>query len=120
MESWNELVEQAKIDGFTTSIPSGAVPTDGYMVALSGHEVTFPVDEFTASDLIRYVADKFDVLSGPGEVYLGAWMADGLVYLDVSECIADRGLALDVAKLRSQLAIWDVVKRAEVAARASA
>lgn len=117
MESWNELVEQAKIDGFTRAIPSGEVPTDGFMVALLGHEQTFTTEEFEVTHLVRYVADKFEVLTGPGEVYLGAWVSDGLVYLDVSECIADRAEALTLAALRTQLAVWDVVKGEEVSTR---
>jgi len=115
MLMWAELVEQAKREGFTRSIPSLESPTDGYMVALAGYERTFDVREFSQADLVRYVADHFDVLSsGLGEVYLGAWQSNGLVYLDVSECISDRELALDVAVQRRQLAVWDVVSGIEV------
>ena len=119
MESWNELVEQAKVDGFTRSIPSGEMPTDGYMVALDGHEETWPVELFCVDSLVGYVSRKFEGLTGPGSVYLGAWQSDGLVYLDVSECITDRAEALTLAALRVQLAVWDVVKGEEVTIRAS-
>lgn len=114
LDSWAELAEQAKIDGFSRSIPSGEMPTGGFMVALDGFEQTIPVAEFTQAHIIRYVADKWDQLTAGGEMFLGAWQAGGLVYLDVSECIQDRALALDVAKLRNQLAVWDVVNSAEV------
>lgn len=119
MESWAELAEQAKIDGFTRAIPSGEMPTAGYMVALEGHEETFPAEVFCAEMLSGYVARKFDVLTGTGEVYLGAWLADGVVYLDVSECVTDRQLALELGALRNQLAVWDVVNSAEVSVRAA-
>lgn len=114
MESWDKLVEQAKDGGFTTSIPSGAVPEDGFMVALPGHEEVFPVELFEASALISYVARKFDVLTSSAGVYLGAWVSDGLVYLDVSECVPSRAKALFLAAERNQLAVWDVVKAEEI------
>lgn len=120
MESWSELAEQAKIDGFTRAIPSGEMPTDGYMVAVSGHEVTIPVAEFAGAHIVRYVADKWDVLTGKGDVYLGAWLADGLVYLDVSECVSSRARALFLGSERKQLAVWDVANGAEVSCHVSA
>lgn len=117
MESWAELAEQAKIDGFTRAIPSFELPTSGYMVALEGHEETFPVELFCAEMLSGYVARHFDVLSGPGEVYLGAWQSEGLVYLDVSECVSSRAKALFLAVERKQLAVWDVANAVEVSTR---
>lgn len=120
MESWNELAEQAKIDGFTRAIPSGEMPTDGFMVAVDGHEETWPVELFGVDALVGYVSRKFDVLTGSGEVYLGAWSSDGLVYLDVSECVTSRAKALFLASERKQLAVWDVVNGAEVSTRVDA
>lgn len=120
LDSWTELAEQAKIDGFTRAIPSGALPTTGYMVALDGHEETFPAEVFCAEMLSGYVARKFDVLTGPGEVYLGAWLADGLVYLDVSENTPSLVEALHLGAERRQLAVWDVANAVEVSVGAHA
>lgn len=117
LDSWTELAEQAKIDGFSRAIPSGDVPTDGYMVALEGHEETYPVELFCPEVLSGYVARHFDVLTGTGAVYLGAWQSDGLVYLDVSECVPSLAKALFLARERKQLAVWDVVNGAEVSTR---
>lgn len=114
LDSWAELAGQAKIDGFSRSIPSGEMPTGGFMVALEGHEVTVPVAEFTSAHIVRYVSDKWDVLTGVGDIYLGAWQADGLVYLDVSECVTSRAKALFLGAERKQLAVWDVANSAEV------
>lgn len=108
LESWTELAEQAKVGGFSRAIPSGAVPTDGYMVALMGYEETFPAELFCADSLVGYVARHFDTLTSHGDVYLGAWQSDGVVYLDVSECVPSRAKALFLAVERNQLAVWDV------------
>lgn len=115
LPTWTELAEQAKTDGFTRAIPSGALPTSGYMVALEGHEEVWPVDLFCAAALSGYVARKFDVLTGPGEVYLGAWLSNGLVYLDVSENTPSLVEAVTLGAERKQLAVWDVVNSVEVA-----
>lgn len=120
LDSWTELAEQAKIDGFTRAVPSGEMPTTGYMVALEGHEETFPAEVFCAEMLVGYVARKFDVLTGSGEVYLGAWMSDGHVFLDVSEnVVTSFANAVALGAARGQLAIWDVVNGAEVSVRAA-
>ncbi len=113
MQSWSELVEQAKSEGFSVQLVSGDVPTTGYMVALSGHEERVPVEAFTLDRLIRYVKAHFDALM-EDNMFLGAWANEGHVYLDVSERIADRELAVEVGKLRGQLAIWDVVSSQEI------
>lgn len=120
LDSWTELAEQAKTDGFTRAIPSGALPTGGYMVALEGHEEVWPVELFCAAALSGYVARKFDVLTGPGEVFLGAWLSNDLVYLDVSENVSDLVHAVNLGYQRKQLAIWDVVNSVEVSVGAHA
>ncbi len=119
MQSWNELVEQAKSEGFSVQLVSGDVPTTGYMVALSGHEERVPVEAFTLDRLIRYVKAHFDALM-EDNMFLGAWASDGHVYLDVSECVSDRALAVELGAARDQLAIWDVLNSQEIDTRTPA
>ena len=113
MQSWNELVEQAKSEGFSVQLVSGDVPTTGYMVALSGHEERVPVEAFTLDRLVRYVKDHADALL-EGDTYLGAWRDGDVVFLDVSECVTSRAKALFLGAERGQLAIWDVLNSAEI------
>lgn len=114
MRSWNELVELAKTEGFSVQLVSGDVPTSGYMVALAGHEERIPVEAFTLDRLTRYVKAHADVLL-EGDTYLGAWMSDGHVFLDVSECVVtSRADAIELGAARGQLAVWDVVNSAEI------
>jgi len=114
MRSWNELVEAAKTEGFSVQLVSGDTPVVGYMVALPGHEERIPVEAFTLDRLTRYVKAHADVLL-EGDTYLGAWMSDGHVYLDVSEnVVTSRADAIELGAARGQLAIWDVVNSAEI------
>jgi hypothetical protein len=83
------------------------------MVALAGHEERIPVEAFTLDRLVRYVKAHFDALM-EGDTYLGAWMSDGHVFLDVSECIMSKQEAVETGAARGQLAIWDVLNSVEI------
>lgn len=105
--------------GLSISMVDGHQPTDGYMVA-KPPEFGKIVDE----------ADFFDPVKGPqimsqymreqkadlatGKNYLGTWLKDGKIYLDVSENIMDRDEAIRLGKERNQKAIWDVVNQTEI------
>jgi len=108
MRSWNELVEAAKTEGFSVQLVSGDTPVVGYMVALAGHEERIPVEAFTLDRLVRYVKAHFDALM-EDNMFLGAWMSDGHVFLDVSENVTSQAKALFLGEQRSQLAVWDVL-----------
>lgn len=113
MQSWNELAGLAKADGFSVQLMSGDVPAAGYMVALSGHEEIIPAQALTVDRLTRYVRAHFDALM-LDNMFLGAWRSDDNVFLDVSQCVADRDEAVFLGASRGQLAIWDVVNAVEV------
>ncbi len=114
MRSWAELVEQAKSEGFSVQLMTGDIPVVGYMVARAGHEERIPADAFTEDRLKRYVRDHFDTLT-LDNTYLGAWMSNGHVFLDVSEnVVSSRDEAVEIGRARGQLAIWDVLNSAEI------
>ena len=51
-----------------------------------------------------------------GQVYLGTWIDTDTdtVYFDASEWFEDRELALAVARVRMELAIWDIANGEEI------
>jgi hypothetical protein len=114
MQSWSELVEAAKREGFSVQLTSGEIPVDGYMVALAGHEEIIPAQALTVDRLRRYVGEHFDALCGEGYVYLGAWREGDDVYLDVSERVTDKARAVELGAERGQLAVWAVLNSAEI------
>lgn len=84
--------------------------SDGYFVsayARSATEKMIPVTEFTESDLGEFIGMYFAELVQPG-FYIGAWVFEGNVYLDISEWIADKDDAIFAADFRDQIAIWDI------------
>jgi GNAT superfamily N-acetyltransferase len=105
--------------GLSISMVDGHMPTKGYMVS-KPPEFGKIVDE----------ADFFDPIKGPkilsqymreqkadlatGKNYLGTWLNEGKIYLDVSENIMDRAEATSLGAQRNQLKIWDVVNQVEI------
>jgi hypothetical protein len=100
--------------GLSINMVDGSMPTAGFMVAKPPEfsKVVDAKDFFDADKGPKILADymktnKKDLASGKN--YLGTWLFEGKVYLDVSENIMDRAEAKRLGQERNQLAIYDVV-----------
>lgn len=97
-------------NGGGTWSPWAKSPKTGYMVSRWGTEQKIPVAEFNDVELSRYATGHvLDV----NEFY-GAWVSDGIVYLDISVNFRDESLAMFTAQVNEQLAIWDIERECEV------
>jgi GNAT superfamily N-acetyltransferase len=105
--------------GLSISMKDGSMPTSGYMVA-KPPEFSRIVEEADFFDPVKGPKILADYMKthrqdlGSGKNYLGTWLNEGKVYLDVSENIQDKAEATKVGRERNQKAIWDVVNLAEV------
>jgi len=105
--------------GLSISMVDGHQPTIGFMVA-KPPEFGKIVDEADFFDpdkgpkiMSQYMREqKADLATGKN--YLGTWLKDGKIYLDVSENIMDRDEAIRLGQERNQKAIWDVVNQTEI------
>lgn len=97
--------------GFSVSL-LGVEPDQGYMVALDGFEVKTNILDFEEV-LDRYQETHYNKLLEPN-MFLGAWMHKGIVYLDISEHVLNEAEAKFKARLRAQLAIWNITDGKEV------
>ena len=96
--------------GFTYNLETRDLATAGFAVSTrKGFEKTYPVSEFTNLDLVDYVIRYAEVFNQPGNC-LGAWVDDGLVYLDVSTVVPDAETAKALCFEHSQLAYFDLAK----------
>ena len=100
------------LDAFGGSTQSAIVGvltvTTGYGVSLPGHEVRHPLRVGwlgIREDIARYAESKRAELAVPGR-YLGAWLDDGILYLDVTEVHAEFATAVRLGIERNQLAIY--------------
>lgn len=96
--------------GATRSTVAGVrPPTSGYIVSLPGHECILHYPSTDVASAVREfsLANKA-VLAQPGR-HLGAWLDHGdLLYLNVSQHVAELGTAYDLGQKYHQLAIYDV------------
>jgi hypothetical protein len=78
------------------------------MVAVPGHELQIDLATGgTGQIILAYAHGKRHALAQTNR-YLGAWVDNGTLYLDVAECIAERATAERLGRERGELAIFDV------------
>lgn len=82
------------------------VPETGYFVAREEPYLTIPLSEFNNESISRFPV--------PDGCFLGTWVHEDNVYIDVTEHFVDLDKALEAARLGNQLAIWDIEKEEEI------
>ena len=85
-------------------------PDNGYMVSIKGHEqVTRFNKQNLQHEIARYIRSKADILiSGLSEdKFIGAWIEDDNLVLDVSIKVDSLDDALQIGKENEQRAIFD-------------
>lgn len=77
----------------------------GYLVSLPHFEQRIEKHNFSVQHVKDYINCNFSAFSE--NLYVGSWIDNGGVYLDVTESILDLRTALNIAYLRGQKAIYD-------------
>lgn len=104
-----DILETINRDGGITLSPVGSpIPTSGYIVSLPEWGEVLPLDKTTEDDIISFVNTV------PEDKLFGAWVDDGVLYLDVSEHFKDKKEAIKAGKKRAQKAIWDLNEGVEI------
>lgn len=100
--------------GFSYNTTTGeSNPTTGYMVSLRDHEQMFYFDDFENKDIKNYFVRHVNVLSDESS-FLGGWVNENQVYLDVSINIPNLEDAIYYGIIGGQKAIWDCVNSREI------
>lgn len=102
--------------GGTFSPDGGPCPyQSGYMIALQGYQSIVRQSDFTAREVESYLAlarkvhKKMKV-----QIFVGTWIFQGKVYLDLSVHSFYLQNALDFAKANNQIAVYDLTARREI------
>lgn len=108
------------VDAFGGSTVSAivGVPTvsSGYAVSLPGHErklQRYKGGVIARNFIAWYAEQKRAELAVPGR-YLGAWIDEGDLYLDITEVHAEFAEAVRLGYERNQLAIYDLGRGEEI------
>lgn len=94
--------------GATYNLNTGEFnPNNGYIVGLKGTQVKMDYDPLIIPDKIRsYISQFGSELTNP-ENYLGGWVENGELYLDVVVKISDQQDAHNAAVTNDQMAYYD-------------
>lgn len=103
--------------GATVSVGFGEVPTEGYVVAVPGHELRVPFYGEAVRAVTEYVERKRATVAGARITrpsFYGAWKDGDDIVLDVVEILPNREDTIAAGKARGELAIWDIVAGEEI------
>ena len=83
-------------------------PKVGYFVSIQGHESTYIAEKFGSLSVGHYF-EKVAFVLRP-ELFIGSWVHEGNVFMDLSEQITDKRRAIELGYARNQLAIYDAAR----------
>lgn len=92
-----------------TSDLDTATIDNGYMVSLQGYEIKTSID-LLSSDLLK----DYQQLAKQHNAYVGLWVDNDNLYLDISVNIKDEKQAFKLARDNNQLAIYHIDKGATI------
>ena len=104
----NELIKEIIKNGGSTLTKdlNKAELKKGYMVSLEGAESQVKKDDYKA--IIKAIEEKQEIIKDTSKLYIGLWVDNGMMYIDISINIDDKIEALEFGKKNKQLAIYDL------------
>jgi hypothetical protein len=94
--------------GATYNLANGGTVDKGYMVSKKGFEMKFQPEVDVTQAVCQFIKE-FGFELYEVENFIGAWIDEGVLYLDVSNNFAKRCDAIREGYKNEQLAIFDVV-----------
>lgn len=82
----------------------------GYMVSLEGYEKVYQDIKFIDLKMVKSYLKK----AKEKNAFVGFWVSDKKIYIDLSINVNERGEALELAKQNNQLAIFDCLNLKEI------
>jgi hypothetical protein len=114
MKNLKEFVAAiVKNGGATYNLAIGDTAHKGYMVSKKGFEMKFLPETEVRVAVIQFMeAYGFELYEV--ENYMGAWVDEGILYMDISNNFEKRSEAIREGYKNEQLAIYDVVAQESV------
>lgn len=79
----------------------------GFMVSLEGAEVQKNINDING--IKKAIEEKQEIIKNKNNMYIGLWLDNNIMYIDISININDKVEALEFGKYNKQLAIYDIV-----------
>lgn len=80
---------------------------NGFMVSLEGTETQTQGNNYKA--IIKAIEEKQKLIKDKNNLYIGLWLDNNIMYIDISINIINKVEALEFGKKNKQLAIYDLV-----------
>lgn len=84
----------------------------GYMVSLEGAEIQKNINDING--IKKAIEEKQETIKNKNNLYIGLWIDNNIMYIDISINIIDKVDALEFAKYNKQLAIYDIINNDSV------
>lgn len=84
----------------------------GFMVSLYGYETKINIDNI--EDIKKEIETKREIAENINDAYVGLWVDNDILYIDISKHIKNYNRALEVARNNAQLAIYDLKNNASI------
>jgi hypothetical protein len=109
-----EFISETQADGGCTfSLFGGYSPETGYVCSILKEQHTMPAKHFSAYAVAQFIKQHAEKFAQP-EYFLGSWINDGQIYLDVCFVTDNLYECLETAKVNGQLAIFDLDNMREI------
>ena len=103
----NKIMEIIKNGGATLDYNYNNFKSDiGFMVSLKGQEVK--IDKNDIQEIKKEIEKKREFIKDKRGLFIGLWLDNDMMYIDVSVHIVNYLRALEVARNNEQLAIYDL------------
>ena len=78
----------------------------GFMVSIKGHEKKIDINDI--ENIKKEITKKRELIKTKKGYYIGLWVENDILYIDISKHIINYNKALEVARNNKQLAIYDL------------
>ena len=78
----------------------------GYMVSIKGHEKKININDI--KNIKKEITKKTELIKTKKGFYVGLWVENDILFIDISKHIINYNRALEVARNNKQLAIYDL------------
>lgn len=115
MENLKNIIKEGlKNGGFTIdSFYQSIKAKNGYMVSLANSEQTFDIN--TDLNILEKAITEYQAkIANKRNYYIGLWVDDNLIYLDISKHYTSKNQAVKVGIDNEQLAIYDIKNQSSI------
>lgn len=106
MENIKNIIEEIKKNngGTYNKELKSISASKGFMVSLQGYEKKCKTEQ----EIEKAIKENMEIIKGLDNAYLGAWIDEGITYIDISILVDNKKDALEMGKINNQLAIYDI------------